>query len=151
MSSLHPIRICFFLTLAGMADIKRGRGRGDLGATPKFPLPLLTPATQALLTVQTEMQPTVIYFRHYLCVSPFMANEALLGRPCMSFVCIVKTASCVMYLGLSHIFVPIQPNYMSFVITWIRDRRQRILRINKVKKKFNLNLILTCSSLYCMF
>ena len=36
--------------LAGMADIKRGRGRGDLGATPKFPLPLLTPATQAPLT-----------------------------------------------------------------------------------------------------
>ena len=57
-----------------------------------------------------------------------------------------------MYLGLSHIFVPIQPNYMSFVtITWIRDRRQRILRINKVKNNFNLNLILTCSSLYCMF
>ena len=50
MSSLPPIRICFFLTLAGMADIKRGRGRGDLGATPKFPLPLLMPATQAPLT-----------------------------------------------------------------------------------------------------
>ena len=43
-----------------------------------------------------------------------------------------------MYLGLSHIFVPIQPNYMSFVtITWIRDR------INQVKK-INQNLILTC-------
>ena len=125
MSSLHPIRICFFLTLAGMADIKRGRGRGrgDLGATPKFPLPLLTPATQASpWQVQTEMQPTVIYFRHYLCVSPFMANEALLGRPCMSFVCIVKTASCVMYLGLSHIFVPVQPNYMSIICHQYMDQ-----------------------------
>ena len=49
-----------------------------------------------------------------------------------------------MYLGLSHIFVPIQPNYMSFVtITWIRDRRQRKLTINQVKK-INQNLILTC-------
>ena len=40
----------FFLMLACMAGVKRGRGRGDLGATPKFPLPLLMPATQATLT-----------------------------------------------------------------------------------------------------
>ena len=41
-----------------------------------------------------------------------------------------------MYLGLSHIFVPIQPYYMSIFVTntWIRTRRQRKLRINKVKK-----------------
>ena len=32
----------FFLTLACMAGVKRWRGRGDLGATPKFPLPFLT-------------------------------------------------------------------------------------------------------------
>ena len=135
MSSLHPIRICFFCTLACMAAIKRGRRRGDLSATPKFPLPLLRPATQAPLT-STDIDATDSnLFLTLLVCSPFMANEALLGRPCMSFVCIVKTASCVMYLGLSHIFVPIQPNYMSFVtITWIRYRRQRKLRINKVKK-----------------
>ena len=42
--------IFFLMFIACMAGIKRGWGRGDLGAAPKFPLPLLTPATQATLT-----------------------------------------------------------------------------------------------------
>ena len=64
----------FFLMLACMAGVKRGRGRGDFGATPNFPLPLLTPTRQAPLT-STDIDATnVIYFWHYLCVSPFMAN-----------------------------------------------------------------------------
>ena len=36
-----------------------------------------------------------------------MANEALLGHVCPLSV----LSGCFMYLGLSHIFVPIQPYY----------------------------------------
>ena len=124
----------FFLTLACMAGFKRGRGRGDLGAAPKFPLPLLTPATQAPLT-STDIDGTNgNLFLTLLVCFPFKANEALLGRPCTLILCLNCKNSCFMHLGLGHIFVPIQPIYMSFVtITWIRDRRQRKLRINQVK------------------
>ena len=69
--------------LARMAGIKRGRGRGNLGATPKFSLPLLTPATQATLTcTQLDATDSNLFLTLFVCFPPFMANEALLGRPC---------------------------------------------------------------------
>ena len=72
----------FFLMLACMAGIKRGRGRGNLGTAPKFSLPLLTPATQATLTC-TQLDATDSnLFLTFFVFPPFMANEALLGRPC---------------------------------------------------------------------
>ena len=57
--------------LARMAGIKRGRGRGNLGATPKFSLPLLTPATQATLTcTQLDATDSNLFLTLFVCFPP---------------------------------------------------------------------------------